>query len=84
MHKLAKRMEAFARNPYLELVVGLILMMTGLVEAGESIFEDVSGGDIGAHHGIILLGLAHAFKAVPGILVGITLFAQAETEVGNK
>ena len=80
MHKVAKAIERFVRNPYVELIIGLIIMATGLAEAGDSIVEDISSGDVGAHHGIILLGVAHAFKAVPSILTGILLFANAEAE----
>lgn len=78
MRAFLNKMEAVAKSPHLELVVGLILMATGLVEAGETLFEDVSRGDIGAHHGMIVLGLAHAFKAIPGVLTGLMLFVDAE------
>jgi|SaaInl4_135m_RNA_FD_contig_31_1738808_length_606_multi_2_in_0_out_0_2 hypothetical protein len=78
MHIILRNIEAFSRNPWLDVSVGIILMGTGLIEAGESIFEDISSGDIGAHHGVILLGLAHAFKSLPPILAGMMLFADAE------
>jgi len=56
MHAFLKRVEGFAKSPHLELMVVLILMATGLIEAGENLFGDLANGDIGVHHGIIVLG----------------------------
>jgi len=62
------------------LVVGVILIGTGVSEAGGSIMEDVSNGDLGAHHGVIALGFAHAMKAIPSLLAALMLFADADRE----
>lgn len=78
MRAFLKKMERVAKSPHLELVVGLILMATGLIEAGESLFEDVASGDIGVHHGMIVLGFAHAFKAIPSVIGGLMMFVDAE------
>lgn len=78
MHAFLKKIERVAKSPYLELIVGLIIMATGLIEAGESLFEDVANGDIGVHHGMIVLGFAHAFKAMPSVIAGLMLFIDAE------
>jgi len=78
MHAFLKRVEGFAKSPHLELMVGLILMATGLIEAGENLFGDLANGDIGVHHGIIVLGFAHAFKAIPSVIAGLMMFVDAE------
>jgi hypothetical protein len=78
MHAFLKKTERVAKSPHLELIVGMILMATGLIEAGETLFEDVASGDIGVHHGMIVLGFAHAFKAIPSVLTGMMLFVDAE------
>ena len=78
MHAFLKKMEGVAKSPHLELIVGLILMGTGLIEAGETLFEDVASGDIGVHHGMIVLGFAHAFKAIPSVVAGLMMFVDAE------
>jgi len=78
MHKFLKRMETIAKSSYVELVVGVILVATGLFEAGESLFADIAEGDVGMHHGIIVLGLAHAIKALPGAIAGMALFIDAD------
>lgn len=78
MHKFIKRMETTFRNPWLELIVGLVLIITGFSEAGETLFDDLSSGNLGSHHGVMLLGLAHALKAVPSLLTGLMLFVESE------
>lgn len=78
MQTFLLKMEGVAKSPHLELVVGLILMATGLIEAGETLFEDVASGDIGVHHGMIVLGVAHAFKAIPSVIAGLMMFVDAE------
>ncbi len=78
MHSFIQKMEKVAKNPHFEAIVGIVLLTTGIIEAGDTIFEDIASGDIGAHHGIILLGFAHAFKAIPAILGGMSLFAHAK------
>ena len=46
MRGFLKKTERVAKSPHLELIVGLLLMTTGLIEAGETLFEDVANGDI--------------------------------------
>ena len=80
MHAFLLKTEDFFRNPFLQLVVGLVLMTTALAEAGDSIYDDLTTGDIGAHHGISLLGLVHALRSVPAIIGSLILFAEADKE----
>jgi len=82
MHRFLKKIEKFTRNPWTEACIGIILLTIGLVEAGDSIFEDIASGNVGARHGLILLGLTHALKEVPSILGSLMLFADAEREEG--
>ena len=78
MHSFIRKLEKFVNNPHLEAIIGLFIMATGIIEAGDRIFEDITSGDVGAHHGMILLGFAHAFKALPAVLGGMAIFAHAE------
>ncbi len=78
MHSFIRKIEKIAKNPHLEAIIGIILLATGIIEAGDTIFEDITSGNVGAHHGIIVLGFAHAFKAIPAILAGMAIFAHAE------
>ena len=78
MHKFIQKMERFVKHPHLEAIVGIVILATGLAEAGDTLFEDIISGNVCAHHGMILLGFAHAIKAVPAILGDMAIFAHAE------
>ena len=78
MHSFIQKMEKFVKHPHLEAIIGIVIMATGIIEAGDTIFEDITSGAIGVHHGMILLGFAHAFKAIPAVLGGMAIFAHAE------
>ena len=73
MKRVAEKIEIVAHNPYLNVVVGFLLLATGLAEAGETLFEDMANLDVGAHHGVMIFGLIHAFKSLPAIVLGIEL-----------
>jgi len=76
MHKLAEILKRIAENPILNFVAGMILLVTGLAEVGETLVDDVATLNVGAHHGVIVFGLVHAFKSLPPILVGMTLLGR--------
>ena len=78
MYEFILKVEKFAKNPHLEAIVGIIIMATGFNEAGEVIFEDITSGDIGAHHGMILLGFAQVMKSIPAVLGGLAIFTHAK------
>lgn len=75
MHEFLMKMERALKNPWFEAVMGLVIMSAGLTEAWSTLYEDLSSGDLGGHHGVILLGLVHTIKAVPAILAGMMLIA---------
>ena len=72
--------EKFVRNPWVELLLGIIIFSTGLMEAGDDMLADITSGNLGAHHGVMLLGLAHAIKAVPVLLAGFALISRASDD----
>lgn len=74
MHGFALKVEKVLKNHWFEAFLGLVIMATGLSEAGETLFSDVAAGDIGAHHGIIIWGFVHTIKELPAILAGIAIF----------
>ena len=73
MKRVAEKIETVAHNPYLNVVVGILLLVTGLAEAGETIADDLNNLDFGAHHGVMIFGLIHAFKSLPAIVLGIEM-----------
>jgi hypothetical protein len=65
-------------NPWMNLSIGLILMLTGLTEAVYGMSE-LSLETVGAHHGAVIFGLLHTLKSLAeGIEAAETV---EETEV---
>jgi hypothetical protein len=77
---MLKAIENFVRNPWVELLLGIVICSTGLMEAGDDMFADITSGNLGAHHGVMLLGLAHAIKEVPVLLAGFALMSRASDD----
>ena len=76
-HHVAKALERVVENPYLNAGVGLVLFLTGIIEAGDALFDDVAKLNVGAHHGVIVFGVVHMFKSLPAILIGLALVAHS-------
>jgi len=57
-------------NPYLNILIGVILLYSGFSEAWHE-FGELKEITIGAHHGIILFSILHILKAVPEIFEGL-------------
>lgn len=62
MSKLAEIVE----NPWVNLVSGLILIIT----AGSEIVKTLDEGGLGAHHGVAVFGLVQVIQCLPHILHG--------------
>ena len=77
---MLKAIENFVRNPWVELMLGIIIFSTGFMEAGDDMLADITSGELGAHHGVMLLGLAHAIKEVPVLLAGFALISRASDD----
>ena len=54
---LLKRLEKFSENPWLDMVLGLIIFSTGVMESGDDFMADLTTGNFGAEHGVMLVGL---------------------------
>lgn len=60
----------FTESPALNFCVGAIFLISGLIEAWDTLFEDLRSANIGAHHGAIIFGFVHALKYVPDLFEG--------------
>jgi len=50
-----KYFKKMVNNPYVNIIIGLILLLSGLNEAWETLYEDIMNGHFGVHHGVIYL-----------------------------
>ena len=64
-------------NPWLNLAVSLVLIISGTMEALD--IKQHPGGytEIGAHHGIILFGITQFFKVLPDLFEGVEYLEKA-------
>lgn len=65
-------------NPYLDLILGVVLVVTGLSEAWGTIADDVANFRFGVHHGAIVFGFVTAFRSVVDIFAGLEFMDEAE------
>jgi hypothetical protein len=61
----------FVESPYLNMIVGLIVLFSGLSEAWGTLSKDIFSGNFGAHHGVMVFGFFQVLKSLPPILSGI-------------
>ena len=67
----------FVSNPYLNMLVGVLLLYSGLSESWYQ-FQAMENYHIGVHHGVILFSLMHIAKTLPDIFDGLEHFTEAE------
>ena len=56
---------------YLGGTAGVILFVTGFAEAYQSFSSDVAHMQIGAHHGVLILGVFSMVSSVPDLIEGV-------------
>jgi hypothetical protein len=81
LEKIIEKIGGFVKNPWTNLLVGVILFTTSLYEALGSFYDDISQMHLGVHHGIMLFGLLTMLKSIPDIYEGLELMYASEHEV---
>jgi hypothetical protein len=69
--KVARRIRAFVEHPATNLVLGVGLFAAGFAETYVSFSEDLSKWRLGAHHGLLVLGLFNVLASVPDLIEGL-------------
>ncbi|MGA0038585.1 MAG: hypothetical protein ACO3NZ_01945 [Pirellulales bacterium] len=68
---LTKAVRAIAESPWTKFTTGVVLLTSGLDEAIDTLFTDLSSLELGAHHGVMLLGFVNVLSALPDMLDGL-------------
>ncbi len=79
MEKTKKVLRKLVSNPFVDLSVGLILFLSGILEVWETIPQDIHDVHVRAAHGVIIFGFAMALKAFTDIFAGLEF-----VDEGNK
>ena len=77
---LSRKLHHFLVNPRFTLCMGLMLIICGVLEGMETVFESFIGLEIKGYHGIILFGLSQVVLSVIHIVDGLTEFTVSEVE----
>jgi hypothetical protein len=69
--RIAQALRRFVNHPVTQFVVGLILVASGLIEAYDTILDDLHHLRVRVGHGIVILGLVNVLASLPGVIEGI-------------
>ncbi len=69
---LTTGIKALAESTWLKFTTGIVLLTSGLDEAVETLFADISALELGAHHGVMVLGFVNVLSSLPDMLDGLT------------
>ena len=76
-HHFIRKLKHFTQNPYLNIIIGILILYTGISEAVNQLIE-LEHFTIGAHHGVILIAILHILKTIPDLFSGIEYIEKAE------
>jgi len=77
--------KSLAESSWLKFTTGVVLLTSGLDEAAETLFEDISALELGAHHGVMVLGFVNVLTSLPDMLDGLTgTFLADDEEEGDE
>ena len=78
-----KILKAIIDNPFLSLVISLVLLVTSLLEAWDTFFVDIRQLHFRAHHGLMLFALLNTLKALPDTVEGIEYLVKSQETTEN-
>jgi hypothetical protein len=69
--RLARALKHFVDHPVSKLAVGLILIASGLIEAYDTVLDDLHRLRVRVGHGVIILGVVNVLASLPEVIDGI-------------
>ena len=79
---LTAGIKSLAESTWIKFTTGIVLLTSGLDEAMETLFSDISALELGAHHGVRVLGFVNILSSLPDMLDGLvgTLLADDDDD----
>jgi hypothetical protein len=71
LQRLARALKRFVDHPLTKLVVGLILIVSGLIEAYDTVLDDLHRLRVRVGHGVVILGVVNVLASLPEVIAGI-------------
>jgi len=72
------KLKAFVENPYLNVIVGIIFLLSGISEVINEL-DDLESITFGSHHGVIIYSIFHILKTLPDIFEGLEYVEKANS-----
>jgi hypothetical protein len=80
--RLSRRIKRIVDHPTTRMLVGLIMLGSGLSEARENFISDIQKFNFGARHGVMVLGFMNVLEALPHVIEGIERWLDWRVEKG--
>ena len=80
MAKYLPVLRRIVTNPFANIFVGLVLLITSLMEAWETLFDDIGEMNLGAHHGIMIFAVFQILKALPDLMDALHFIHKAHED----
>ena len=68
---IALALKRFVDHPMTKLGVGLILIASGLIEAYDTVLDDLHRLRVRVGHGVVILGVVNVLASLPEVIEGI-------------
>lgn len=68
---MTSKLRRIVENPYLNLFVGILFLLSGLSEAWETLRDDIFNLHFRGSHGIIIFSIMHVMKTIPDFFEGL-------------
>ena len=68
---LTAGIKSLAESTWIKFTTGIVLLTSGLDEAVETLFADISALELGAHHGVMVLGFVNVLSSLSDMLDGL-------------
>jgi hypothetical protein len=69
--RIALALKCFVDHPLTKLGVGLILIVSGMIEAYDTVLDDLHRLRVRVGHGVIILGVVNVLASLPEVIDGI-------------
>jgi hypothetical protein len=69
--RIALALKRFVDHPTTKLVVGLILIASGLIETYDTVLDDVHHLRVRVGHGVLVLGVVNVLASLPEVIDGM-------------
>ena len=79
---LARGVRAVAESSWVKFLTGTVLLTSSLDEAIDTLVADLTALELGAHHGVMLLGFVNILSSLPDLLDGLVGTLAVDDEQG--